>query len=84
MERTQRQRKKTTPLMRQYYQIKRRYPDTIVLFRLGDFYETFDDDAITTAKVCNITLTKRNNGSAGDIPMAGFPHHQLDNYLQTE
>ncbi len=81
MERTQRQRKKTTPLMRQYYQIKRRYPDTIVLFRLGDFYETFDEDAITTAKVCNITLTKRNNGSAGDIPMAGFPYHQLDNYL---
>ncbi len=78
---TQRQRKKATPLMRQYYQIKRRYPDTILLFRLGDFYETFEEDAFITARVCNITLTKRNNGSAGDVPMAGFPYHQLDNYL---
>ena len=70
-----------TPLMRQYNQIKERYPETILLFRLGDFYETFGDDAIITAKSCGITLTKRNNGSAGEIPLAGFPHHQLDNYL---
>lgn len=78
---TQNKRQRLTPLMRQYYQIKKQYPDTIVLFRLGDFYETFDDDAAITSKVCNITLTKRNNGGAGDIPMAGFPHHQLDHYL---
>ncbi len=70
-----------TPLMRQYYQIKQKYPDTILLFRMGDFFETFDDDAITTSKVCGITLTKRNNGAAGESPLAGFPHHQLDNYL---
>jgi DNA mismatch repair protein MutS len=70
-----------TPLMRQYTQIKSKYPDTVLLFRLGDFYETFGDDAVTTAKACGITLTKRNNGSAGEIPLAGFPHHQLDTYL---
>lgn len=70
-----------TPLMRQYRQIKQRYPDTIVLFRLGDFYETFEDDAAITAQVCGIALTRRNNGAAGDVPMAGFPHHQLDTYL---
>jgi DNA mismatch repair protein MutS len=72
---------KQTPLMRQYSQIKGKYPDTILLFRLGDFFETFNDDAVTTAKVCGITLTKRNNGAAGDCPLAGFPHHQLDTYL---
>jgi DNA mismatch repair protein MutS len=70
-----------TPLMRQYNQIKGRHPDTILLFRLGDFYETFGDDAVTTSKACGITLTKRNNGAAGEMPLAGFPHHQLDNYL---
>lgn len=70
-----------TPLMRQYRQIKGRYPDTILLFRLGDFFETFGDDAVVTAAACGITLTKRNNGAAGDMPLAGFPHHQLDNYL---
>ncbi len=67
--------------MRQYKQVKEKYPDTIVLFRLGDFFETFADDAITTSKVCGLTLTKRNNGAAGEIPLAGFPHHQLDAYL---
>ncbi len=67
--------------MRQYNQIKDRHPDTVLLFRLGDFYETFGDDAIITAKACGITLTKRNNGAAGEMPLAGFPHHQLDNYL---
>lgn len=70
-----------TPLMRQYRQIKSRHPDTILLFRLGDFFETFGDDAVATAAACGITLTKRNNGSAGEIPLAGFPHHQLDTYL---
>jgi DNA mismatch repair protein MutS len=72
---------KQTPLMRQYHQIKKKYPDTILLFRLGDFFETFEDDAVTTAKVCGITLTKRNNGGSDEVPLAGFPHHQLDNYL---
>ncbi len=73
--------RKDTPLMRQYHSIKQKHPDTVLLFRLGDFFETFEDDAHITAKVCGITLTKRNNGEAGDTPLAGFPHHQLDNYL---
>ncbi len=72
---------KETPLMRQYNQIKQKYEDTILLFRLGDFYETFQDDAVKTSQACGITLTKRNNGAAGDMPLAGFPHHQLDTYL---
>jgi DNA mismatch repair protein MutS len=70
-----------TPLMRQYEAIKRQHADAIVLFRMGDFFETFGDDAIVTARVCGIVLTKRNNGAAGDVPLAGFPHHQLDTYL---
>lgn len=73
--------KDKTPLMRQYHQIKAKYPDTVLLFRLGDFYETFEDDAAITARVCAITLTKRGNGSETDTPLAGFPYHQLDNYL---
>ena len=70
-----------TPLMKQYGQIKQQHPEAILLFRLGDFYETFGQDAELTAKACGITLTKRNNGAAGEIPLAGFPHHQLDTYL---
>ncbi|MFN4111268.1 MAG: hypothetical protein ACK4G1_03275, partial [Ignavibacteria bacterium] len=70
-----------TPLMKQYYKIKQKYPDTILLFRMGDFYETFEDDAIITSKVLGITLTKRAHGAAGDVPLAGFPHHALDSYL---
>ena len=73
--------KKQTPLLKQYNQLKSKYPDSILLFRLGDFYETFNNDAEITAKVCGITLTKRNNGAAGDMPLAGFPHHQLDKCL---
>lgn len=72
---------KETPLMKQYKKIKEKYPETILLYRLGDFFETFEDDAIVTAKVCGITLTKRNNGAAGEMPLAGFPHHQIDSYL---
>ncbi|MBM4165587.1 MAG: DNA mismatch repair protein MutS [Ignavibacteria bacterium] len=68
--------------MRQYAQVKAKYPDTILLFRMGDFFETFDDDAILTSKVLGITLTKRGkNGAAGEIPLAGFPHHALETYL---
>lgn len=72
---------KDTPLTRQYNQIKSKYPDSVLLFRLGDFFETFNEDAIITSKICGITLTKRNNGAAGEVPLAGFPWHQLDNYL---
>ncbi|MCG8373043.1 MAG: DNA mismatch repair protein MutS [Balneolales bacterium] len=72
--------RKQTPLMRQYEEIKGQYPGTILLFRVGDFYETFSDDAILVSKELGITLTKRNNG--GDqTPLAGFPYHALDNYL---
>ncbi|MBS1493524.1 MAG: DNA mismatch repair protein MutS [Bacteroidetes bacterium] len=67
--------------MRQYRQIKEKYPDTILLFRMGDFYETFEKDAITASKILGITLTKRSNGKASEVPLAGFPHHALDNYL---
>lgn len=70
-----------TPLMRQYRKIKEKYPDTVLLFRMGDFFETFEEDAITASKVLGITLTKRANGAASDVPLAGFPHHALDNYL---
>lgn len=70
-----------TPLMRQYRQIKEKYPETILLFRMGDFYETFEKDAITASKILGITLTKRSNGKASEVPLAGFPYHALDNYL---
>jgi len=72
--------KKQTPLMRQYFTIKEKHPGTILLFRVGDFYETFSDDAVLISKELGITLTKRNNG--GDqTPLAGFPYHALDTYL---
>ena len=67
--------------MRQYRQVKAKHPDAILLFRMGDFFETFEDDAKITSKVLGITLTKRGNGAAGEIPLAGFPHHALDSYL---
>ncbi len=70
-----------TPLMNQYRKIKEANPDTILLFRVGDFFETFDEDAKTASKVLGITLTKRSNGAAGDVPLAGFPHHAIDSYL---
>ncbi len=70
-----------TPLMRQYYKIKERHPKAILLFRMGDFYESFDDDAKTVSRLLGITLTERNNGDADDVPMAGFPHHALDSHL---
>lgn len=71
----------STPLMKQYQQVKAKYPDTIVLFRMGDFYETFEEDAKITARVLGITLTKRGNGAAGEVPLAGFPYHALETYL---
>ncbi|CDN30271.1 DNA mismatch repair protein MutS [Mucinivorans hirudinis] len=70
-----------TPLMKQYYSIKAQYPDALLLFRAGDFYETFGDDAEIASRVLGITLTKRANGSAATVPLAGFPHHAVDNYM---
>ena len=70
-----------TPLMQQHRAIKQKYPDAILLFRVGDFYETFGEDAIVASKALGITLTKRNNGSASSSELAGFPHHSLDTYL---
>ena len=70
-----------TPLMQQHRAIKQRYPDAILLFRVGDFYETFGEDAIKASAVLGITLTKRNNGAASSSELAGFPHHALDTYL---
>jgi DNA mismatch repair protein MutS len=70
-----------TPLMQQHNAIKAKYPDAILLFRVGDFYETFGQDAILTAQVLGITLTKRNNGNAASAELAGFPHHALETYL---
>ncbi|MCB0457503.1 MAG: DNA mismatch repair protein MutS, partial [Flavobacteriaceae bacterium] len=72
--------KKVTPLMQQYNTIKAKYPDALLLFRVGDFYETFGEDAVRAAKILNITLTARNNG--GDMTeLAGFPHHSVNTYL---
>ena len=70
-----------TPLMTQYYRIKEANPDTILLFRMGDFFETFEEDAKIASKVLGITLTRRANGAAEDVPLAGFPHHAIDSYL---
>jgi DNA mismatch repair protein MutS len=70
-----------TPLMQQHKAIKQRFPDAILLFRVGDFYETFGPDAIISSQVLGITLTKRNNGAASSSELAGFPHHALETYL---
>ncbi len=70
-----------TPLMKQYNQMKAKHPDAILLFRVGDFYETFGEDAIRTAGILGITLTRRANGAASYVELAGFPHHALDTYL---
>jgi DNA mismatch repair protein MutS len=72
---------KETPLMKQYNEIKRKYPDACLLFRVGDFYETFGDDAVRAAKILGITLTKRGAGSATETALAGFPHHSINTYL---
>lgn len=70
-----------TPLMKQYYGVKHQYPDAILLFRVGDFYETFSEDAIKASEILGITLTRRANGSASFVELAGFPFHALDTYL---
>ncbi len=70
-----------TPLMKQYMEMKKKHPDAILLFRVGDFYETFSEDAIAASEILGITLTRRANGSAQYVELAGFPHHALDTYL---
>ena len=72
---------KETPLMKQYSSIKAKYPGALLLFRVGDFYETFGEDAVTASHILDIVLTKRANGAASHIELAGFPHHSLDSYL---
>ena len=72
---------KETPLMKQYNEIKRKYPDACLLFRVGDFYETFGDDAVRASKILGITLTKRGAGSESETALAGFPHHSINTYL---
>lgn len=70
-----------TPLMTQYIEMKKKHPDAILLFRVGDFYETFSEDAVTASEILGITLTRRANGKAAYVELAGFPHHALDSYL---
>lgn len=70
-----------TPLMKQYYAIKKEHPGALLLFRVGDFYETFGEDAVRASRILDIVLTKRGNGSASETALAGFPHHSLDTYL---
>ena len=73
--------KNATPVMKQFWEAKESYPDSIMLFRMGDFYETFDEDAKITSSILGITLTKRSNGAASSVPLAGFPYHSLDQHL---
>jgi DNA mismatch repair protein MutS len=70
-----------TPLMKQYYEVKATHPDALLLFRVGDFYETFSEDAVAASKILGITLTQRKNGGAATVELAGFPYHSLDTYL---
>jgi len=72
---------KLTPMIAQYQKIKSEHPDKLILFRMGDFYETFFEDAYTASKILNITLTSRDKSDDNPIPLAGFPYHALDNYL---
>ena len=71
-----------TPLLKQYFSIKAQHPEALLLYRVGDFYETYSDDAVLASKVLGLVLTKRSNGDKGDTPMAGFPHHAIEAYLQ--
>ncbi len=73
--------KQLTPMLKQFMSIKEQHPDKLLLFRMGDFYETFFEDAKIAAKILGITLTSRNKNSENSVPLAGFPYHALDNYL---
>ena len=77
----QKEGKELTPMMKQFFDLKAKHPDAVMLFRCGDFYETYCEDAITASKILGITLTHRNNGYNKGDEMAGFPHHALDTYL---
>ena len=70
-----------TPMMQQFLNLKAKHPDALLLFRCGDFYETYSDDAVVASQILGITLTRRSNGGQADTPMAGFPYHALDTYL---
>lgn len=70
-----------TPMMRQFFSMKAKHPDALLLFRCGDFYETYCEDAVEASQILGITLTRRNNGASSGAEMAGFPHHALDTYL---
>ena len=70
-----------TPMLKQYFAIKAQHPEAVLLYRVGDFYETYSDDAVLTSKVLGLVLTRRSNGEKGDTPMAGFPHHAIESYL---
>ena len=72
---------KETPMMKQFFSVKAEHPEALLLFRCGDFYETYGDDAVTASKVLGLVLTKRSNAAPDAIAMAGFPHHSLDIYL---
>ena len=71
-----------TPMLKQYFSVKAQYPEAVLLYRVGDFYETYSDDAVLVSKVLGLVLTKRSNGGKEPCPMAGFPHHALEVYLQ--
>ena len=70
-----------SPMMEQYFEMKSKHPDAVLLFRVGDFYEAYGNDALIIVDILSIALTKKSNGAAGPIEMAGFPHHALDNFL---
>ena len=72
---------KATPVMKQFWDIKEKHPNSILLFRMGDFYETFQKDAEITSEILGIALTKRANGAASSVPLAGFPYHALNQHL---
>ena len=80
-EKSENKEKKSTPVMRQFWDAKKSHPDSIMLFRMGDFYETFDEDAKIASDILGLALTKRANGAASSVPLAGFPYHSLDQYL---
>ena len=72
---------KATPVMKQFWDIKEKHPNSVLLFRMGDFYETFEKDAEITSDILGIALTKRANGAASSVPLAGFPYHALNQHL---
>ena len=70
-----------TPLLRQFFEVKAQHPEAMLLYRVGDFYETYSDDAVTASRVLGLVLTKKSNGDKGPVAMAGFPHHAIEGYL---